>query len=202
MKIPTIEEMKKNAIEKGKNIPNVEEKREFVKIRGYIIEYAISIERSLNEIITRTGKDLVIDNEKKEFHLIKGIRNKKNLPNFKTKTKDMVKLIEDVLIKKKKIKKTDNLREAFDRFESIRDIFAHVPLDFESKKLEFDNQPPYKHFFKDPKWKDVSATLNEFMKTYEYLTDVILIYCRIIQSKKELLSRIFLGMGMEDFRKN
>ena len=200
-KIPTIEEMKKRAIEIGKNIPNVEEKKEFVKIRGYVIEFAISIERSLNELITKTGRDLVIDPEKKEFHLVKGIRNKKDLPGFKTKTRDMIGLIEDVLSESKNIQKTDNVKEAFNRFEFIRDIFAHVPLDFDSEKSEFDTRLPYKHFFKDPKWKDPSVALSEFMNTYNYLTDILLSYGRHIQLKKELFSRVFFGMSLKDFQR-
>lgn len=200
-KIPTIEEMKKEAIEIGKNIPNVEEKKEFVKIRGYVIEFAISIEHSLNELITKTGKDLVMDHSKKEFHLIKGIRDKGDLPKFKTKTRDMMRLIEKMLVETNDIQKTDNIREAFDRFEFIRDIFAHVPLNFDLEKLEFDVRPPYKHFFKDLSWKDTSIALKEFMKTYEYLTDIVLIYGRQIQIKKEIYSQILLGMGVKDFQK-
>lgn len=199
--IPTIEDMKKKAVEIGKSVPNIEDKMEFVKIRGYIIEFAISIERSLNELVTKTGKDLVIDHEKKEFHLVKGIRDKGNLPKFKTKTRDMIMLIEGVLRENKDIQKTDNLKEAFDRFESIRNIFAHVPLYFESEKLEFNNSPPYKHFFKDIKWRDASVALSEFMNTYEYLTDVILMYSRHTQLKKEIFSRIFLGIGVKDLQK-
>ena len=41
-KIPSIEEMKKRALELGKNMPNIEGKVQFVNIRGYIIEFAIS----------------------------------------------------------------------------------------------------------------------------------------------------------------
>lgn len=200
-KVPTIDEMKKQADEIGRKMPNIEQKRDFVEIRGYVIEYAISIERSLNELITKSGKDLVLDSEKKEFYLVKGIREKKDLPKFKVKTRDMIKLIETVLRERNSLENTHNLRDAFDKFECIRDIFAHVPLDFDLERLEFDGRQPYKHFFKDSKWKNPFVALNEFMGCYHYLTDAVLVYARHVQIKREIFSQICLGMSAKEFQK-
>lgn len=201
-KIPTIEEMKEEAFRLVKDIPLLKEKYQLAtEIRGQVIEFSIIIERSLNELITKTGKEMVFDNEKKELYLIAGIRPKKDLPGFTTKTRDMIKLIEKIFPKLDKVSK-DNLLDAFNRFKTIRDIFAHVPVNWQSKDLEFDDNIPYKHFFKlEPKWKNMFFSLSEFMGLHKWIMDVILSYNRHILIQKELIQGVLFGPNLEELQK-
>ena len=92
--IPTVDEMRKKALEIADSIPNLKEKHKFmISVRGDVIELSIIIETCFNQLITGTGKEMVFDHENKELHLIKGIRDKKGLQKFKTKSEDMKKLI-------------------------------------------------------------------------------------------------------------
>jgi len=193
-KIPTIEEMKKKALKIAENIPNIKEKQKFMtEIRGFTIEFSIMIELCFNQFITETGKDLVFDHENKGLYLIKGLRNKKNLPNFKTKSNDMKKLIEELFPKLDNISKS-NLSDALMKFEAIRNIFAHVPVDWNSNPLKFIINIPYKHFFKlDSKWEDVLYANVEFINLFNWIIEIILNYNRNILLKKEIYSQILLG---------
>ena len=81
--IPTIEEMKKEALKLANNIPNLKEKHQFmIETRGNIIELSIIIETCFNQLITETGKEMVFDHGKKELHLMKGIRTKNEISGF------------------------------------------------------------------------------------------------------------------------
>src|SRR3989344_4188413 len=103
--IPTIEEMKKEALKLANNIPNLKEKHQFmIETRGNIIELSIIIETCFNQLITETGKEMVFDHGKKELHLMKGIRTKNEISGLKGKSNpaDMKHLIENTLDEKEK----------------------------------------------------------------------------------------------------
>ena len=192
-KIPTIEEMKQKALDYADSIPDLMEKRKFMaEIRGSTIEFSIIIEECFNNLISTTGKDLILDHSKKEFHLVKGIRNKKDMPKFKTKSRDMKNLIEEAFPKLGDDAKK-NLSKALGRFEALRDVFAHVPVKWEEQELEFFTDVPYKHFFKDPNWKNVLFAHKEFVNHFNWLIDIILTYNRSVLFKKEIYSQILLG---------
>jgi len=201
--IPTIEEMKKEALKLANNIPNLKEKHQFmIETRGNIIELSIIIETCFNQLITETGKEMVFDHGKKELHLMKGIRTKNEISGLKRKSKsaDMKHLIENTLDEKEKSPKL--LFDAFDRLFAIRDIFAHVPVKWSSPQLEFDDGPTYKHFFKlEPLWKNVFVAYSEFTQLHQWVIDVVLNYNRIILLKKEILSLALLGKSQAEIRK-
>lgn len=198
-KIPTIEEMKEKVLEVANNIPNLKENHKFMtETRGNVIELSIIIEICFNQLITETGKEMVFDYENKGLYLIKGIREKKDLPSFKAKSRDMKKLIEEIFPNLEENSKS-NLLDNFYRFEAIRDIFAHVPVDWHSTQLEFKDNFPYKHFFKfEPKWKNVFFALNEFTQLHQWIIDIILNYNRSILLKKEILSLVLLGKSQAE----
>jgi hypothetical protein len=201
-KIPTVNEMKEKALEIANNIPNLKEKHKFMsETRGNIIELSIIIEICFNQLITETGKDMVFDYENKGLYLIRGIRDKEDLPSFKTKSRDMKDLIEKIFPKLDNPSKS-NLLDSFYRFEAIRDIFAHVPVNWHSAQLEFKDNLPYKHFFKlEPKWKNVFFALNEFTQLHQWIIDIILNYNRSILLKKEILSLLLLGKSQAEIQK-
>lgn len=200
--IPTVEEMKEKALEIAKSIPNLNEKHQFmVETRGNVIEFSIIIEMCFNQLITSTGKEMFFDHENKELHLIKGKRPKEDLPKFRAKARDMEELIEIAFPKLDDVSKS-NLGDAFNKFETIRDIFAHVPVNWHSTQLEFnDDDPAHKHFFKpEHKRKNVLYALSEFMGLHKWIIDVILAYNRKILLKKEILSVIFLGKSQSEIQ--
>src|SRR3989344_9246494 len=99
-KFPTIGDMKKKALEFADSIPDLREKQKFMtELRGITIEFSIIIEMCFNNLISATGKDLVMDHSRREFHLVKGIREKKDMPKFKTKSRDMKNIIEEAFPK-------------------------------------------------------------------------------------------------------
>jgi len=200
-KIPTIEEMKEKALKIADSIPNFKEKQEFMtKARGNIIELSIIIEMCFNQLITETGKEIVFNHEKKELYLIAGKRIKKDLPSFKTKLRDMVGLIEEIFPKLEETSKS-KLLDDFNRFLDIRDIFAHVPVKWDSDPLEFNNDLQYKHFFRcESKWENVLFALSEFTQLHKWIIDIILNYNRNILLKKELFSLVLLGKSQADIQ--
>ena len=91
----------------------------------------------------------------------------------------------------------------FEKFVAIRDIFAHVPVNWFSSELEFNDDPPYKHFFKlDPKWKNLSTALNEFMNIQKDILEAIPRYIRLVLLKEKLISSILFGIDLEEINKD
>lgn len=201
--ILTVDEMQRESSELIKKIPNLEEKyKKVIHARGYILEPATTLEVAFNELILKTGGNFVIDPEKKELKIITGIKRENELGSlsFKQKAKLVRQLIENRLNKPEEIPKP-SLLDNFERFVAIRDIFAHVPINWFSLGLEFNDRPPYKHFFKlEPKWKDVSVAFNEFMNIQKEMLEVIPHYIKIILLKEKIIASI-LGVDLKDASK-
>jgi len=86
-----------------------------------------------------------------------------------------------------------------ERFVAIRDIFAHVPVSWFAKDLEFDDHPRYKHFFNlDPKWKSIRVAINEFMNLQKEILVLITTYIKLVVLKREMFSKIFLGKSFNE----
>mgnify|MGYP001568668669 CR=1 FL=1 len=88
-----------------------------------------------------------------------------------------------------------------DQFDelAIRDIFAHVPVSWFAKDLEFDDNPRYKHFFDlYPKWKSIPAAINEFMSLQKEILDLITVYIKSVVLKREIFSNMLLGKSYKD----
>lgn len=257
----------------GKNIPNLKEKYDKVVLaRGTVLEASIILESSFDEIITKTGgEDLVLDYEKKEFHLITGLKKENDLGslNFNKKTKilkGILRKIEDentyreYLQSKEWDKKEKYFVEYFkkcgkcgstdqlsahhinyknfgkekisdvevlcwfcqiqrkpipldlsnipdsplladlERIAVIRDIFAHVTIDWLTKELEFnDSNPRTKHLFNlNPEWKKVPIAFSEFMSLQKEILTLIPIYIKSVLLKREIFSNILLGENFND----
>lgn len=199
-KILTVDEMQRESLELIKKIPDFQEKYEkVIRARGYVLEPSTTLEIAFNELILNTGgEDIVIDNEKKELKIITGIKDNLGGLSFKQKANLVQEIIIKRLDKSEKFFK-QNWSEDFNKFVAIRDIFVHVPINWLSPELEFNVNPPYKHFFKlNPHWKNVSVAFDEFMKIQKFILDIIPIYIRHILLNKQLISSILLGIDLED----
>lgn len=253
-------------------IPDLKERHEKVVIaRGNVIEASIKVEMAFDELITKTGgEDLVLNPEKKEFHLITGARKENELGGlgFNDKVrilKEILKKIDDEITYRdylqskdwekknsyfvnhfKKCKKCSGTEQLctyhigyenfgkeevsdvevlcwycqlgqkpkplelpnnpepplladLERFVIIRDIFAHVPVSWFAKDLEFDDNSRYKHFFKlDPKWKSIPIAINEFMSLQKEILDLITAYIKSVLLKREIFSNVILGKSFSD----
>src|SRR3989344_8883508 len=128
-KIPTIDEMRENALKIADSTPNLRQNHEaMTQIRGQIIELFLIIEICFNQLITSTGKEMVLDSKNKELHLIKGMLSKNDLPpRISTKSRDMKKLIK-LAIPQLSEEDLELIYDKFTRLIKIRDIFAHVPI--------------------------------------------------------------------------
>ena len=267
--VDTMLKESKNITEK---IPDLKERHEkVVNARGNVIEASVKVEMAFDELITKTGgEDLVINPDKKEFHLITGARKENELGGlgFNAKVrilKEILKKIDNEITyrdyiqskdwekknsyfvnhfkkcrkcggteqlnsyhisyenfgkeevsdvevlcwycqlgqKSKSIELPNNpeppLLADLKRFVAIRDIFAHVPVSWFAKDLEFDDNPRYKHFFDlDHKWKSIPVAVNEFMSLQKEILDLITVYIKSVVLKREIFSNMLLGKSYKD----
>lgn len=199
--ISDVDQMLKESKKLTTKIPNLKERHEKVVVaRGNVIEASIKVEMAFDELIIKTGgEDLVLDHEKKEFHLITGAKKENELGSlgFKKKVRIIKEIVKKILNEQPETLHP-NLLEDLEKFVAIRNIFAHVPISWFAKKLEFDDNPRYKHFFRlNQKWKKVSIAINEFMILQKEILDLIPVYIKLVLLKRELFSNILLGRSFE-----
>jgi len=86
-----------------------------------------------------------------------------------------------------------------EKFVALRDLFAHVPVSWFAKELEFDGNPRYNHFFKfNQKWKSIPLAINEFMNLQKEILNLITAYIKSVVLKREIFSNILLGKKFND----
>ena len=271
-KISDVDKMLEESKKLTEKIPDLKERHEKVVIaRGNVIEASIKVEMAFDELITKTGgEDLVMIPEKKEFHLITGMKKENELGGlgFKTKVniiRKIMKKVDDESIyaqylqseewgKKnkefidhfKKCGRCDNIEQLhsyhvsyenfgneknedaevlcwscglgrkqepieltnqpeppllkdLEKFVGLRDLFAHVPVSWFAKELEFDENPRYNHFFKlDQKWRSISVAVKEFMSLQKEILNLIAAYIKSVVLKREIFSNILLGKNYSD----
>jgi hypothetical protein len=91
------------------------------------------------------------------------------------------------------------LLQDLEKFVALRDLFAHVPVSWFAKDLEFDENPRYNHFFKlDQKWRSITVAVKEFMSLQKEILDLITAYVKSVILKRELFSNILLGKSYKD----
>lgn len=80
-KISDVDTMLDESKKITREIPNLEKKhKKIISARGEVIEASIKIEMAIDELITKTGgEDLVMNLEKREFHLITGAKKEEEL---------------------------------------------------------------------------------------------------------------------------
>ncbi len=199
--VDTMMEESKKVVDKSKL---GERYKEVVIMRGKIIEASIILEMAFNEVITKTGgEDLIINPEKKEFHLISGAKKENELGGLGFK--DKIKILKSILLKageEPPDAPESPLLADLEKIAIIRDIFAHAPVSWFSKELEFDDNPYYKHFFKlNLKWKSIPTAFNEFMSLQKEILELIPAYIKLVLLKRELFSRMLLGKSFNDILK-
>jgi len=194
--ISTIEEMQKESTEFVKKIAHLKEKHDkIILARGTILELSTILEVAYNELITKTGgEDLVINPEKKELNFITGMKTERELggiSSFAKKTdcvKEAMKKVDEA-----ERNSPNTLFEDMDICASVRDIFAHVPINWLSQELEFNCSLPYKHFFKNPQWKIIEFAISDFIAANNHILEAIPVYIKLILLKEELMRVVFLG---------
>jgi len=271
-KISDVDKMLEESKKLTEKIPDLRERHEKVVIaRGNVIEASIKVEMAFEELITKTGgEDLVMIPEKKEFHLITGVKKENELGGLGFKTKiniirKIMKKVDDESIyteylqskewekknkdfidhfkkcskcggteqlnsyhisyenfgkedvkdieilcwycglgrKQEPIELTNQpeppLLKDLEKFVALRDLFAHVPVSWFAKELEFDDNPRYDHFFKfNQKWKSIPLALNEFMNLQGEILELITAYIKSVVLKREIFSNILLGKKFSD----
>ena len=271
-KISDVDKMLEESKKLTEKIPDLRERHEKVVIaRGNVIEASIKVEMAFEELITKTGgEDLVMIPEKKEFHLITGVKKENELGGLGFKTKiniirKIMKKVDDESIyteylqskewekknkdfidhfkkcskcggteqlnsyhisyenfgkedvkdieilcwycglgrKQEPIELTNQpeppLLKNLEKFVALRDLFAHVPVSWFAKELEFDDNPRYDHFFKfNQKWKSIPLALNEFMNLQGEILELITAYIKSVVLKREIFSNILLGKKFSD----
>ena len=202
-RISDVDKMLEESKELTKNIPNLKERHEkVVNARGNVIEASIKVETAFDQLITKTGgKDLVINTDKKEFHHITGAIKEDKIKklSFDNKIQKLKEIVEKSLKDFNISIEKPSLLEDLDRFRAIRNIFAHVPVSWFAKDLEFDDNPHYKHFFKiDERWKDLSFAVREFMTLQKDILDLITVYTKSVVLKRDLFSNILFEKNFNE----
>ena len=271
-KISDVDKMLEESKKLTEKIPDLRERHEKVVIaRGNVIEASIKVEMAFEELITKTGgEDLVMIPEKKEFHLITGVKKENELGGLGFKTKiniirKIMKKVDDESIyteylqskewekknkdfidhfkkcskcggteqlnsyhisyenfgkedvkdieilcwycglgrKQEPIELTNQpeppLLKDLEKFVALRDLFAHVPVSWFAKELEFDENPRYNHFFKlDQKWRSIPVAVKEFMSLQKEILNLIAAYIKSVVLKREIFSNILLGKKFSD----
>src|SRR3989338_172945 len=266
-KISDVDDMLEESKKLTREISGLKEKHEkVVNARGNVIEASVKVEMAFDELITKTGgEDLVLDAEKKEFHLITGVKKENELGGlgFKTKVniiREIMKKVDDeatysaylqskewedkdknfinhfkkcskcgsteqlyshhisyenfakeevedievlcwycTLGRKQEPIKLPNQPEPpflkdLEKFVALRDLFAHAPVSWFAKELEFDGNPKYNHFFKlDQKWRSIPIAIKELMSLQKEILELITVYIKSVILKRELYSNILLG---------
>ena len=278
-KISEVDEMLEESKKLTRDIPHLKERHEKVVIaRGNVLEASIKVEMAFDELITKTGgEDIVMNPEKKEFHLITGVKKENELGGlgFKTKVSIIRKIMKKVddesiyteYLQSKEWEKKNNdfinhfkkcsrcgnteqlnsyhtnyenfgneknedievlcwscglgrkqesielinqpeppLLKDLEKFVALRDIFAHVPVSWFAKELEFDENPRYNHFFKlNQEWRSIPPAVKEFMSLQEEILNLIAAYIKSVVLKRELYSHFLLGKSysevLEDAKK-
>lgn len=120
----SIEEMYNVITEAMQKLPDLQDKIKGMQLsRGAIIDIAITIELIYNEIILITDKKEIVKD------------------SFQNKT-DFVKEIMKHIDKDKKYF-SQELFDSMDRLVVIRNLFAHVPINYFSKEMKFDKEEYY-----------------------------------------------------------
>jgi len=104
-KISGVDKMLKESKKLTEKIPDLKEKHEKVVIaRGNVIEASVKVEMAFDELITKTGgEDLVMNPEKKEFHLITGAIEENRLIGSKgLRFGYKIKILKEILMKVEK----------------------------------------------------------------------------------------------------
>lgn len=173
----------KKVSESARKIPGIEEKKEEVILaRGYVLELSTIMEESFNALLSRMGGE---KNPEEDF--------------FKTKAKR----VEELMLKESPDIKREQF-EMFQDFVSLRNIFAHVPINWFSQKLEleFKSEGCYESYFKrNPMWKDFSFAINYFTeimgRTQELIESFVKFFLTHEQMKKEINKAVF-GVDMPE----
>jgi hypothetical protein len=81
-----------------------------------------------------------------------------------------------------------------ERIGKIRDIFAHVPINWISGELEFNDKGFYEHYFRDnPKWVKVEIAFLEFKKLSAEILELIPHYIRSILLEEKIMASMIFG---------
>lgn len=204
--ISDVDKMSKESKKSVMEIPNLKEKYKMIsQARGHVIEASIKVEVALNELITKTGgKNVVFDHENQELNLITGVMKENQLGSLPSFNKRM-RAFKEILEKLEKVEGEEISKEVrrnlnnLDRFAKIRDLFAHVPLNWFSDELIFDDNPNYKHYFKAAKeWKVVDVAMKEFMEIQKWILDLIPTYINLILRERDMLSGLYLGKSFDE----
>mgnify|MGYP001574188091 FL=1 len=91
------------------------------------------------------------------------------------------------------------LLKDLEKFVALRDLFAHVPVSWFAKELEFDENPRYNHFFNlNKEWRNISFAIKEFMSLQEEILNLIIAYIKSVVLKREIYSTILLGKSYNE----
>ena len=163
--LKTVEEVNKVIREEVRSLPSFEvNEKKIIQVRGSILESAIRVEAVFNEIIKLSNKPEKIDEP------------------FRSKAKFIENLIKEIVPKNKDFNK--NFFDKFQNFVTIRNLFAHVPTNPFSEKIEFEYQDQYEVFYKgDLSRKDTSKTCKEFVEIGKEILAKMLLFMSIIAER-------------------
>ncbi|MDP3966234.1 MAG: hypothetical protein Q8Q04_01750, partial [archaeon] len=180
--VENIEEIKRIIKEKGikgidetfEEISNVAKNNENFKeninkiflARGNVIELSTIIEVSFNELLFQIDKEKY---DKKDRFMSKAKRVEELMLEYPEKMN----------IKREQFK-------MFQEFVTLRNIFAHVPINWFSEKLEFE-VTNYEPWFKDHlEWKNASIAIKYFIEIGSQTIELIKSFVKVFLTQKTM----------------
>jgi hypothetical protein len=142
-----VDEALKITKEFAHQINSLEDKMKKIQAaRGAVLESSTHIEKVFDELIARSDKPEMVSSR------------------FRTKAKFLRKLMEIFDPEKKTL--DEEFLIDLENVVILRNIFAHVPVDYFPADLEFDSSEIYIHYFNgDLKLKNVKFSTNLFMES-------------------------------------
>lgn len=169
-KITGVDEAFEKVSEEARNIPNIKDKiRQVFIARGQVLELSTIIEVSFNELLSNVCDER--NPEKDDF-----------MPKAKRVEELMLRDFSDI---------SKEQFEMFQDFVSLRNIFAHVPINWFSQELEFNCEGYYERYFKrNVKWKEFSFAINYFANICNNTIELIKNFVKLFVAKRRLTEEI------------
>jgi len=180
-KITDVDEAFNKVTEIVKGIPNIQGNMNKVFLaRGQVLELSTIIEISFNELFFNLGYKKIPSDFMKKAKLVEEL---------------MLKGVPGIEIKREEF-------EIFQDFVSLRNIFAHAPINWFSLELEFENGKYYKHLFeRNPEWKKFSFAIEYFVgicgQTIELIKGFVKVYLTQKKMEEEINKAVFGNLPKE-----
>lgn len=160
--------------ESARTLPDIGEKTKKIQLaRGAIAETSTHIEKIFDEILIVTGNPQMVSSKR-----------------FMEKAKFIRTLMETFDPNHKEI--SEEFLDKLEKTVTIRNLFAHVPLNVFSEEIEFDSSERYHGYFRgDLTLKDVKKGIDIFMGSAQEIMEKTVVFIKRVQIEAQRQKEFF-----------